>query len=260
MKIQFLISLILAFSIWAYPSKIDTIQTPKGYTRIPIKENSYAQFLRNLELNVEDNTVYLYDGSEKKNQNAQFAVLKMDIGNKDLQQCADAIMRIRAEYLYSIKEFSRIQFNFTNGESVPYIKYAKGYRIQLKGNKIIWSKKEKEDYSYKTFRKYLDLIFTYAGTASLIKELKKVDITDMEIGDIFIQTRSPYGHAVLVIDIAKNKKNEKIFLLLQSYMPAQSIHVLNNFSNKKISPWYKTSKVISTPEWEFYSTDLYRFE
>ena len=36
-----------------------------------------------------DKTVYLFDGSQKINQQAQFAVLNISVGKKNLQQCAD---------------------------------------------------------------------------------------------------------------------------------------------------------------------------
>jgi len=38
--------------------------------------------------------VFLYNGKIKQNQQAQFAVLDIGIGNKDLQQCADIILRL----------------------------------------------------------------------------------------------------------------------------------------------------------------------
>jgi hypothetical protein len=82
----------------------------------------------------------------------------------------------------------------------------------------------------------------------------------MVIGDIFIQGGFP-GHAVLVTDIATNPRTgEKVFLLSQSYMPAQDIHILKNLNDPDLSPWYKLDfeDHLHTPEWTFYTDDLKR--
>lgn len=94
-------------------------------------------------------------------------------------------------------------------------------------------------------------------------ELKPVkDINFMKIGDIFIQKGRPYGHAVIVVDMGINKKNRnKIFILAQSYMPAQEIQILVNQQENQISPWYKLrNSTIYTPEWTFNPEDLHRFK
>lgn len=115
----------------------------------------------------------------------------MEIGKRDLQQCADAVIRLRAEYLYKHKAYDRIHFNFTNGFRADYTKWAEGYRISVKGNQVSWYKSKEKDYSYKTFRAYLDVVFAYAGTLSLAKELTSVPVTSMQIGDVLIQGGSP---------------------------------------------------------------------
>jgi hypothetical protein len=107
----------------------------------------------------------------------------------------------------------------------------------------------------------MDIIFSYAGTLSLAKELKPVSMKDIQIGDVFIQGGSP-GHAVVVIDMVENKDTgERRFLLAQSYMPAQEIHVLKNMANADGSPWYSNflEGDVSTPEWGFRVEDLKRF-
>src|SRR5690606_29137865 len=101
----------------------------------------------------------------------------------------------------------------------------------------------------------------YAGTLSLDKELHAKSIDEMQIGDVFIHGGSP-GHAVIVVDMAVNKTtNEKIFILAQSYMPAQETQILFNFNNKEISPWYSIDfgETLKTPEWTFEKTDLKSF-
>src|ERR1700730_82885 len=86
---------------------IGDIPVPQGYERMFVIGNSFAEWLRKLQLK-KDKTVYKYDGLPKKNQDAQFAVINMSTGRKDLQQCADAIMRLRAEYFFQFKQFEQI--------------------------------------------------------------------------------------------------------------------------------------------------------
>lgn len=205
--------------------------------------------------------MHYYSGEEKTNKVAA-AVLNFDVGNKDLQQCADAVMRLRAEYLYKTKQYELLHFNFTSGFKADYSKWRSGYRISVKGNNVNWVKTTKESELYKSFREYLDVVFTYAGTASLTKELKQITLSQMQIGDVFIKGGSP-GHAVIVVDMAVNPKtNKKLFMIAQSYMPAQDIHILINANKLSVSPWYEldeTATEIETPEWTFDKNQLKRF-
>jgi hypothetical protein len=78
---------------------IKDILLPVDYERVTTSPNSFADWLRHLPLKTENNVVYLYDGMPKSNQAAQYRVLAIDLSNKNLQQCADAVIRLRAEYL-----------------------------------------------------------------------------------------------------------------------------------------------------------------
>lgn len=232
----------------------------KGYQRVSAGEDSFAEYLRKLPLKVNGAPVRYYDG-DIKTLDVHAAVIDMEIGDRDLQQCADAVMRLRAEYLYGRNQFEKIHFNFTNGFRADYIKWTEGYRVAVNGNNTSWVKKADKASSYENFRKYLDIVFAYAGTASLAKELKPVKMKDMQIGDVFIKGGSP-GHCVIVVDIVENKENgEKQFLLAQSYMPAQEIHILKNPKNTDDNPWYslKDGQALDTPEWNFSAGALMRF-
>lgn len=77
---------------------IGDIPLPQGYRRLFQPSNSFGAWLRKIPLKY-FTTVYLYDGRRKFNLSAQYAVLDISVGKKDLQQCADAVMRLRAEYL-----------------------------------------------------------------------------------------------------------------------------------------------------------------
>ena len=74
---------------------------PEGYTRLTPENNSFAHYLQNLPLKPEGTIALNYDGSVKQPDDVYSAVVNIDVGEKDLQQCADAIMRLRAEYLFA---------------------------------------------------------------------------------------------------------------------------------------------------------------
>jgi len=234
--------------------------TPNGYKRDSLQANSFGYYLQNYPLKEHGKKVHLFNGDLKNRQDVHIAIFDISVGKRDLQQCADATMRLRADYLYEQEKYDSIRFNFTNGFDAKYSKWRNGQRISVKGNKVSWYGGGTKSDSRDNFDKYLTMVFSYAGTLSLAKEMKKVTVNDLQIGDVFIQGGSP-GHAVIVVDIAKNDNGEKMFLLAQSYMPAQEIHVLKNFSDRDHSPWYnaKSLEQISTPEWNFTKNDLRRF-
>ncbi|MBX7219191.1 MAG: DUF4846 domain-containing protein [Blastocatellia bacterium] len=74
---------------------------PDGFIRENALPASFAAWLRNLPLKQGRPPVKLFNGQDKRNQTAHAAVFDIDVGDMDLQQCADAVMRLRAEYLYS---------------------------------------------------------------------------------------------------------------------------------------------------------------
>lgn len=238
----------------------DRFVPPEGYQRKQVALNSFANYLRHLHLKPIGSKVLYYNGEVKPNDEVYAAVVDLPIGRKDLHQCADAVMRLRADYLYAQKRYQDIHFNFTNGFRVDYSEYIKGKRIVVQGNKTYWKQSVSPSNTSYDFNRYKEQIYMYAGTLSLSKELVPVKIEDMQIGDVFIQGGSP-GHAVIVVDMVENASGEKMFMLAQSYMPAQEIQILENPTHPGISPWYPLEGWVDlyTPEWNFIDEDLKRF-
>lgn len=236
------------------------IACPTSFSRIPAPEGSFTAYLRALPLKPSDEDVLLFDGGSKR-VFVHCGVIDMPIRNKDLQQCADSGMRLYAEYLYAKKQYNKISFNFTNGQPCAYVNYAEGKRMQFNGNTATWVQKTKDDYGYETFQDYLDLVYTYAGSFSLSEELKKVAIDSIQPGDLFIHPGFP-GHVVIVMDVCKNASTgERLFLIAQGFTPAQEIEILINMDEGKINPWYSIQHdVIATPQFNFTSDELYRWE
>ncbi len=211
---------------------VASIPLPGDYTRIDYDSNSFATWLRSISLK-KDKTVYLFNGYKKENQLAQFAVLDISTGDKNLQQCADAVMRLRADYLFACKQFAAISFSDNDNKRYQFSK----------------------PYTKEHLHNYLQIVFGMCGSASLSKQLRHIDIEDIQPGDVFIRGGFP-GHAEIVMDVAINKTGKKIFLLAQSYMPAQDIHVLINPLNKNLSPWYEIDNDIISPEYVFTKDEL----
>ena len=244
----------------------DTIKTrynpPEGFTRTDAKAGSFGEFLQNQVLKPYGEKALYFDGRAKNSEGIYDSVIEVDIGDRDLHQCADAIMLLWAEHNNNTQEYDKIRFNFVNGFLADYPKWVDGYRISVGENSTNWVKKTDYSTSYESFRKYMDMVFAYAGTLSLDKELTPVSVDDMQIGDVFIQGGSP-GHAVVVVDMAQNTlSGEKVFMLAQSYMPAQQTQVLINRETDNISPWYllHTGEEYPTPEWKFTKDNLKRFD
>ena len=240
---------------------IERINPPKGYTRADSSQDELTGFIRSLPLKKAGSPVLLYNGEQKSYQDGHVAVFDIDTGDRDLQQCADSVMRIYAEYFWSIGAYDRIAFHLTNGFLMEYSKWRDGNRLVVDGNKTSWSKKANYDDSYESFRKYLNTVFTYAGTISLYGESKKIALEELLPGDIFIYAGSP-GHCVLVVDLALDDKGNKCFLLAQGYMPAQDFHILKNPLHPE-DPWYYTNELqypLQTPQWSFDEGSLMRWK
>ncbi len=229
-------------------------EAPEGYQRTESGEDSFTAFVRSYPLKKEGSKVRLYNGDKKQNQDAHAAVFKLPIENEDLQQCADSVIRMYAEYFWKTEQYDRISFKFADGFQAEYVKWREGFRIQPGGSSgTVWvGGGNAYDESYANFKKYIRMVFAYSSTISLYQESKKTSLKKLQVGDIFIQSGSP-GHVVMVVDISENLEGKKAFLLAQGYMPAQEFHLLKNPLHED-DPWYYEEEVtypFETPEYTF---------
>jgi len=235
---------------------------PEGFERMDYPAESFGTYLQQQPLKPDGSKVYLFNGAEKLTQSVHAAVLDVDVEKRDLQQCADAIMRLRAEYFWEQKDYDAIHFNFVSGFNAEYKRWRKGERIRVRGNDVSWVPGESASTDYASFRKYLTMVFSFAGTASLVHELHPIALANIEVGDAFIRGGSP-GHAVIVVDKVSHPQTGEIRVLLaQGYMPAQDIHVMVNPAFQDGNPWYSTSamtEVVRTAEFTFGVGELRRF-
>lgn len=237
-----LVALIFLLAFGINPPA-DTVLTrfaaPADYTQVKSQPGSFGNWLQNLPLKPKGTHTLTYDGRTAATDPYTAAVIDISVGHQDLQQCADAVMRLRGEYLYQKKDYAAISFKFESGFKCDYLHYADGYRYS--NNK--WVLSAKKDYSYPTFLKYMNLVFMYAGTLSLEKELHTIpDPATLKTGDVFIHGGSP-GHCFIVMDVVENSAHKKLFMLAQSFMPAQNIQLLQSNG----SPWFSLSQIAYIP-------------
>ena len=234
------------------------ILTPSGYQRTEVEEGSLGDFLHQYPMKAYGSKVHLFDGSEKYNQSAHISVFDLPIENYDLQQCADSVIRMYAEYFWNTKQYDRIAFHYTSGFLAEYLKWREGNRIKVDGNTVKWVKSAGYDDSYECFVEYLKNVFSYAGTLSMYcEEAVEIPLGEAKAGDVFLYGGSP-GHVVMIVDVCENEDGEKAFLLAQGYMPAQEFHLLVN-ENHLEDPWYYESEIsypFSTPEYTFQERSL----
>jgi hypothetical protein len=237
------------------------VNIPEGYKRVNYPNGSFQDYLRNYKLKPFGSKIINYDDSEYFWQRGHIGILEIPVPKNGLQQCADALIRIRSEYLWDNNRKNEIGFNFTSGHYCSWTKYAEGYRPKINGNKVTFHKTASANTSKDNFYKYLNLIYMYSGTLSLYNELEAVKARDLKIGDMLIKGGSP-GHIVMIADKVINNKGGKLFLLFQGNTPAQSVHLVKNLDNATMSPWYQLEDdaVISVSNYVFGSSKFVRFK
>jgi hypothetical protein len=233
---------------------------PPGCRRVTVAAGSFAHWLRYLPLLPAGTPVHLYNGQLKDPQTVHAAVVNIDVGKRDLQQCADAVIRLRGEYEFS-RQPDQVHFHLTSGDDIRFADWYSGQGFRVSGNAVVAAPKTVEQPTHAVFRRYLDQIFTYAGTLSLARELTPTPLASVQPGDVFIRGGSP-GHAVLVLDVAElPATGQRYVLLAQSYMPAQQIHVLRDAAASG-GVWFAVNPAatrFNTPEWTFGKDELRRF-
>lgn len=200
---------------------IGNIPEPWGYERINGDDVAYTNYLRSLPLKERGAKVQLYTGGDGRFQSLNYAVVDMPLLS-NAEQCADVCMRLRAEYLFNTRQYGNIHFKDVNGNTMRYSGGA----------------------SRKSFENYLRRVYGVASTYSLSREMKTRRLSDMQPGDVFVYAAvdrpgyHKYGHAIMVVDVAENKKGKKAFLLAEGNTPARNIHIMRNFENPFRSPWF----------------------
>lgn len=196
---------------------IGDIPAPMGYTRVEAPAGSYANYLRSLPLKKRGAKVQLFTGGEARLQYLSAGVIDQDILS-NFEQCADVTMRLRAEYFWSKGRYNEITFRDVNGKQLRYTGGS----------------------SRKAFEKFMRNAYGVCSTFSVYHETKPRAVRDVQPGDVLVYPARPghkYGHAVMVVDVAKNSKGKVAVMCAEGNTPAREKHVIRNF-NPIHNPWF----------------------
>lgn len=236
------------------------VPTPRGFGRMKVGGETFANWLRYLPLKPGEQPVTLHTGKARRNQQGQYAVVDIDTGSQDLQQAPDAVLRLWTEYLFSAGQWDRIRIPIDGGV-LEWTRWAEGFRPEVQDGTLTWKQTDQADSSREAFRGFLDHAFAGFDTQTLTALAKPVKLDDIQPGDFFVHPGSP-GHAVLVADVAIfAPSGETIMLLVQGGLPAQDIHLAANPRDETLSPWFAASGVSVIPMrgFTFTAAELMRF-
>lgn len=230
--------------------------TEPGFTRVRVEDGSFPAFLRTLPLAEPGASVVSFRGATilAPDDPRLAAVVAIDVGDKDLQQCADSVIRMHAEWRRAVGR-GDVSYKSLSGFPMPYDRYRRGERFVLAGKDLAWTGGGRPDDSRATFRGYLDNVFMWANTVGLARDAARVPRADVRAGDFFVLGGAP-GHAVMILDVAVAEGGKKRALIGQGYMPAQSFHVIRAADG---SPWFSLDgDEVKTPFWAPFPWDSLR--
>lgn len=191
---------------------------PPGAHRVA--SDAFGAWLGELPLYEPGRQVLSYDGRPMAMDAAR--VVNIPVGTRDLQQCADSALRLRASWERAVGRSPA--FHYTSGDVSSWSAWAAGTRPRVSGNDVTFvAHAAAADDGDASFEAWLMNLFTYAGTRSL--GLDTVPASEPQAGDLVVIPGSP-GHAVVVLDVAQDTSHTWV-LVGQGFMPAMDFHVLS---------------------------------
>jgi len=220
----------------AYEPLASRLPPPPGFQRVNVAVGSFADWLRHLP--VEPAGTPVTDGRRKLCLPADHPSVAAVIGLQphDLRSLTSAniLIRLRAEYLWSAGLAEGVAFHFTSGHESTWQNWKSGERPVVKGREVQFAKSAQADDSRASYCGYLETLFCYASTYSLLDETRAADDHALEIGDVFLRPGRP-GHALMVLDAATHDGQEVRVLLGQGGTPPRTFHVIRGPDG---SPWF----------------------
>ena len=240
---------------------------PAGYKRVQVSNDSFGKYLRDFKLREYTTKPLAYDTAAKTLANNDSApavsVLDMDLINKsNLQEAANSVIRLYAEFLYKQGRFDDIAFNLltTPAFRLDFRTWSEGGRLIEEGNSITWCKEHGEHCKhrdvdtgteYGVFKYYMQNVMLHSNISSLPSNMKSVSMNEVTVGDIIVYADSKIPD--IIVDMAENADGSKLLLIARGGNPASEIFIVRNESNSDLNPWHDMNKLLA-------GASFYRFK
>jgi len=199
-----------------------------GYTVFADEAESWTEWLRLLPLAAPGTPVRNHRGEivVPGDDEHLAAVVAIDIGTQDLQQSADVILRLYAEWRWWIDDLHMLYLSDTQVE-LPLQKWAAGERLAASDGKPAWVRQPepKAKLEYADFRAYLDSVFPWSDSQALLAESIPLDPEKLAPGSFFLHEGHP-AQVLIVLDVATAPDGKRAMLLAQALNPAENLHVI----------------------------------
>lgn len=230
--------------VWVLTAGATTIgeafPIPDGFIRT--EDSAFGKWARQRVVEDPTEPIRTYAGDRVAHHGR---VVRLPLVPGDRQQCADSLIRLRAEWERSLG-ISPV-FHATSGDPMGWQRYQDGEIPYEKNGRIAWKTGKPG-----SFEQYLARVFIWAGTASLHAYDTK-PVTSPRSGDMLIQPGYP-GHAVLLLDVV-SRGSERLVLIGEGYMPAQNFHV----ELGPVGGWWRWNEGVALDHWNLPAETLRRF-
>lgn len=230
-------------------SLVSRFTPPFPFVRVPVKNDSFQQWLRFITLKPVGSSILLPGGKEKRMQNLHEAVINTGQVFTDFKGMMPVVF-LWAEYLYSRNKYWDIDFSFQEGGRLDFNQWGCGKRPVFQKSFAVWEDIETKDFSHECFLDYLKYALRGVFLRRLTwHKLECIRPDELEIGDIILSAKIE-GQCAIVIDMAKHRSTgEKIFIFANSFSDAQDLYIMKNKEKPVLSPWFplQTERFV-TPE------------
>ena len=220
-------------SLRPVPKPVDTVRqrlphSLSGGSGFVDEPESWTEWLRLLPLAAPGTPVRNYRGEVivPGEDEHLAAVVALDVGERDLQQSADVVLRLHAEWRWFVNDL-RMMYRSDTGVALPLERWRSGDRLVTRAGQPTWERQAapKPKLDYADFRAYLDSVFAWSDARALLAESAPLAPEALAPGAFFLH-QGPPAQLLVVLDVAANSSGKRAMLLAQALNPAENLHVL----------------------------------